>query len=74
MDSKSTKKPDAAAPAAKKERAFDLKTLTEKQANDDFGSNTVKTAKYTWYNFVPKNLIAQFRKIANFYFLIITFM
>lgn len=29
---------------------------------------------YTWYDFVPKNLFSQFRKLANFYFLLITFM
>ncbi|MPC79617.1 putative phospholipid-transporting ATPase IF [Portunus trituberculatus] len=28
--------------------------------------------QYTWFNFIPKNLFEQFRRIANFYFLIVT--
>ena len=41
---------------------------------NDFPNNEVKTTKYTAYNFLFKNLFAQFRKLSNFYFLIITFM
>eukprot|EP00741_Cyanophora_paradoxa_P005052 tig00000851_g4894.t1 len=36
--------------------------------------NVVKTAKYSLWNFVPKNLFEQFRRIANFYFLIISIL
>ena len=36
--------------------------------------NYVKTTKYTFYNFVPKNLFEQFHKKANVYFLIITIL
>ncbi|XP_063587214.1 phospholipid-transporting ATPase IF-like isoform X2 [Penaeus indicus] len=32
-------------------------------------SNNIKTSKYTFLNFIPKNLFEQFRRIANFYFL-----
>ncbi|XP_042857974.1 phospholipid-transporting ATPase IF-like [Penaeus japonicus] len=32
-------------------------------------SNNIKTSKYTFINFIPKNLFEQFRRIANFYFL-----
>jgi len=35
-----------------------------------FKKNEIHTAKYTWYNFFPKNLFSQFTKIANLYFLI----
>ncbi|XP_063858808.1 phospholipid-transporting ATPase IF-like isoform X2 [Scylla paramamosain] len=35
-------------------------------------NNQIKTSKYTWFNFIPKNLFEQFRRIANFYFLIVT--
>ena len=35
-------------------------------------NNKVVTAKYTLFNFVPKNLFEQFRRIANFYFLCIS--
>jgi phospholipid-transporting ATPase len=37
-------------------------------------NNNVRTAKYTVWDFVPKNLFNQFKKLANCYFLIITYM
>ncbi|GAM29207.1 hypothetical protein SAMD00019534_123830 [Acytostelium subglobosum LB1] len=36
-----------------------------------FRDNTIKTTKYTYWSFIPKNLYEQFRRAANFYFLII---
>eukprot|EP00095_Tigriopus_kingsejongensis_P008902 maker-scaffold1538_size36768-snap-gene-0.8 protein:Tk08902 transcript:maker-scaffold1538_size36768-snap-gene-0.8-mRNA-1 annotation:"hypothetical protein DAPPUDRAFT_315465" len=36
-----------------------------------FGKNGIKTAKYSIFTFLPKNLFEQFRRIANFYFLIV---
>ncbi len=36
-----------------------------------FVDNRVVSAKYTVWNFIPKNLFEQFRRIANFYFLCI---
>eukprot|EP00750_Incisomonas_marina_P033805 INCI9963.1.p1 GENE.INCI9963.1~~INCI9963.1.p1 ORF type:complete len:1815 (-),score=332.22 INCI9963.1:221-5665(-) len=39
-----------------------------------FKHNGIRTARYTWYNFVPRNLLEQFRRIANFYFLIISIL
>ncbi|MBN3306490.1 AT11B ATPase, partial [Amia calva] len=36
-----------------------------------FEDNRIVSSKYTIWNFVPKNLFEQFRRIANFYFLII---
>ncbi len=32
----------------------------------------LRYCKYTIWNFLPKNLFEQFRRVANFYFLIIT--
>lgn len=37
-----------------------------------FPSNAVKTAIYTAYNFLPKNLFKQFTRFSNIYFLVIT--
>ncbi|KAI5632367.1 cation transport ATPase (P-type) domain-containing protein [Phthorimaea operculella] len=34
--------------------------------------NKIKTSKYTFLMFVPKNLAEQFRRVANFYFLLVT--
>lgn len=36
--------------------------------------NSIKTSKYTTFNFIPKNLFVQFSKVANLYFLIIGIM
>ncbi|KAK1805864.1 hypothetical protein P4O66_012914, partial [Electrophorus voltai] len=36
-----------------------------------FADNRIISSKYTIWNFIPKNLFEQFRRIANFYFLII---
>uniref|UniRef100_A0A8C5G918 Phospholipid-transporting ATPase n=1 Tax=Gouania willdenowi TaxID=441366 RepID=A0A8C5G918_GOUWI len=36
-----------------------------------FADNKIVSSKYTVWNFIPKNLFEQFRRIANFYFLII---
>jgi hypothetical protein len=34
-------------------------------------SNAIKTSKYEWWNFIPLNLIEQFRRLANLYFVLI---
>ena len=36
--------------------------------------NTVVTALYTWYNFLPRNLYKQFQRRQNSYFLLISMM
>jgi phospholipid-transporting ATPase len=40
----------------------------------DVCDNSIKTSKYTLYNFLPLNLLVQFSKVANVYFLIIGIM
>eukprot|EP01135_Chromosphaera_perkinsii_P001852 Nk52_evm1s212 gene=Nk52_evmTU1s212 len=37
----------------------------------DTTSNAIQTTKYTFLTFLPRNLFEQFRRVANFYFLII---
>lgn len=39
-----------------------------------FSSNQWRTSKYTLWNFLPKNLFEQFRRLANFYFLTTTIL
>lgn len=34
----------------------------------------IRTSKYRWWNFIPKNLCIQFSKLANVYFLVIMFL
>ncbi|XP_073142453.1 probable phospholipid-transporting ATPase 8 [Henckelia pumila] len=36
-----------------------------------YGSNYVSTTKYTAFNFIPKSLFEQFRRVANIYFLVV---
>ncbi|XP_078614739.1 phospholipid-transporting ATPase IF-like isoform X2 [Branchiostoma floridae x Branchiostoma japonicum] len=38
-------------------------------APEEYPDNTITSSKYTAWNFIPKNLFEQFRRIANFYFL-----
>ncbi|XP_066504564.1 phospholipid-transporting ATPase 11C isoform X2 [Hoplias malabaricus] len=44
---------------------------TEAFIPQKFCDNRIVSSKYTIWNFLPKNLFEQFRRIANFYFLII---
>ncbi|XP_051513935.1 phospholipid-transporting ATPase IG-like isoform X2 [Myxocyprinus asiaticus] len=44
---------------------------TEAFIQSKFCDNRIVSSKYTVWNFLPKNLFEQFRRIANFYFLII---
>ncbi|XP_044580312.1 phospholipid-transporting ATPase IF-like isoform X1 [Cotesia glomerata] len=45
---------------------------TNNPADTIFQNNQIKSSKYTAWNFLPKNLFEQFRRIANFYFLLST--
>ena len=45
---------------------------TEKNAKYRYPNNFVKTSKYTVLTFVPLNLIEQFMRAANVYFLFIS--
>jgi len=40
----------------------------------NFPSNTIITSKYTYLNFIPNNLLEQFRRVANWYYLLITIL
>ncbi|KAI8335810.1 hypothetical protein BC941DRAFT_64273 [Chlamydoabsidia padenii] len=44
------------------------------QPTRSFIGNKIRTAKYTWYTFLPKNLFEQFRGIANLYFLFLVIL
>jgi len=44
---------------------------SEEYVQQKFPTNRITTSKYTVWNFLPKNLFEQFRRIANFYFLIV---
>ncbi|XP_030621399.1 probable phospholipid-transporting ATPase VB [Chanos chanos] len=40
----------------------------KEQPNRHFKGNSIKTTKYTFWSFLPLNLIGQFRRVANIYF------
>ncbi|CAO3582705.1 unnamed protein product [Absidia cylindrospora] len=44
------------------------------QPTRSFLGNKIRTAKYTWYTFLPKNLFEQFRGLANIYFLFLVIL
>jgi phospholipid-translocating ATPase len=43
-------------------------------ANRHYPNNQIRTSKYTTLTFIPLNLINQFKKAANVYFLAISFL
>ncbi len=43
--------------------------LVDERRGRPYVSNTIRTSRYTVYDFVPKQLIFQFTRLANFYFL-----
>ncbi|CAG8453338.1 21856_t:CDS:2 [Cetraspora pellucida] len=45
--------------------------LLDPKTNSPFISNSITTSRYTFFNFLPKQLYAQFSKIANIYFLFV---
>uniref|UniRef100_A0A8C4XGF6 Phospholipid-transporting ATPase n=2 Tax=Erpetoichthys calabaricus TaxID=27687 RepID=A0A8C4XGF6_ERPCA len=52
-------------------RTVYVATNFPKDDTQKFADNKVTSSKYTAWNFIPKNLFQQFKKIANFYFLLI---
>lgn len=50
-------------------RQIDVGVILE---GDKKKHNKIKTSKYTLLMFIPKNLSEQFRRVVNFYFLIVT--
>jgi magnesium-transporting ATPase (P-type) len=59
-------------PNGKQSANFDNKKKKKSKKKSEFISNKVRTARYTLANFLPKQLIAQFSKLANVYFLFIS--
>jgi phospholipid-translocating ATPase len=54
--------------------AYRNQPLIDERVGRPFISNIIRSSKYTPWNFVPRQLIAQFGKFANFYFLVISIM
>jgi phospholipid-translocating ATPase len=54
--------------AARSERFIDERT------NEPYTVNWIRSTRYSAWNFVPRQLVAQFSKLANFYFLVISIL
>ena len=50
------------------------KPLTDERTGQPFIDNYIRSSKYTLWNFLPRQLFAQFSKLANFYFLIVSIL
>lgn len=48
--------------------------MQKRHRGDAYHANSVRTSKYTLVNFIPKSLFEQFRRVANFYFLVISLL
>ncbi|KAH8722454.1 hypothetical protein GQ44DRAFT_622463 [Phaeosphaeriaceae sp. PMI808] len=54
--------------AARTERLIDERTT------QPYPSNWIRSTRYSAWNFIPRQLVAQFSKLANFYFLVISIL
>ncbi|KAL8825692.1 MAG: hypothetical protein Q9191_004257 [Dirinaria sp. TL-2023a] len=50
------------------------KALTDERTGREYVDNTISSSKYTLWNFLPRQLFAQFSKLANFYFLCVSIL
>jgi phospholipid-translocating ATPase len=48
--------------------------LTDERTDQPYMSNWIRSTRYSAWNFIPRQLIAQFSKLANFYFLCISIL
>ncbi|NWH97027.1 AT10B ATPase, partial [Tichodroma muraria] len=39
-----------------------------KQASTFYSRNRIRTTKYTWFTFLPQNLLVQLQRLSNLYF------
>ena len=50
------------------------KALTDERTGRVYKDNTIRSSRYTLWNFLPRQLFAQFSKLANFYFLCVSIL
>ncbi|KAF1989986.1 phospholipid-translocating P-type ATPase [Aulographum hederae CBS 113979] len=66
-------------PPSKDGRHIDLdptrkKSLVDARTGKSYVDNSIRSSRYTAWNFLPRQLWAQFSKLANFYFLCVSIM
>ena len=50
------------------------RALTDERTGREYIDNTIRSNRYTLWNFLPRQLFAQFSKLANFYFLCVSIL
>ena len=50
------------------------RALTDDRTGREYIDNTIRSSRYTLWNFLPRQLFAQFSKLANFYFLCVSIL
>jgi phospholipid-translocating ATPase len=48
--------------------------LNDERTDQPYASNWIRSTRYSAWNFIPRQLVAQFSKLANFYFLVISIL
>ncbi|KAH7113852.1 hypothetical protein B0J11DRAFT_445923, partial [Dendryphion nanum] len=48
--------------------------LMDERTNQPYTSNWIRSTRYSAWNFLPRQLVAQFSKLANFYFLCVSIL
>jgi phospholipid-translocating ATPase len=48
--------------------------LNDERTNQPYANNWIRSTRYSAWNFIPRQLVAQFSKLANFYFLVISIL
>lgn len=66
-------------PPSKDGRRIDLdltrvKPLVDERRGEEYIDNTIRSSRYSLWNFLPRQLFAQFSKLANFYFLCVSIL
>lgn len=66
-------------PPSKDGRQIDLdpsrkKPLIDERTGHEYINNSIRSTRYTAWNFLPRQLFAQFSKLANFYFLSVSIL
>ncbi|KAH9878012.1 hypothetical protein J1614_003229, partial [Plenodomus biglobosus] len=54
--------------------AYRREPLQDERTEQPYTSNWIRSTRYSAWNFVPRQLVAQFSKLANFYFLVISIL
>jgi phospholipid-translocating ATPase len=52
----------------------DVDTLIDERSGSSYVDNSIRSSRYSLWSFFPKQLIAQFSKVANFYFLVVSIL